>query len=345
MFSVLPLAISLASCTELSNLASLTASQVQNEMGKQNKDSKYPDSVMIYNVCHERWLRNGYTNYTFNVEEGTYQASREIQRGQFTQTVVSNHQVNQAATCELAYHAKGSSCDQDTRKHLKQGRTIEDFFAKWEKNPGLYKACHPVLGYPTGYGHTYGTSERRVDSNKWLLISSVIPRRASQVALPPLNRNQQKAAQKLKGHAEQRIASPARVKPKVKGYTSAKGYTSVTELELKVISSSVKKGRSRSTLVSKFNVLNKTDTPALLGIKGWILDENYKRYPLSLAKKSIKKGEDSEIITLKVEPHTQMTVDYKAEGVGGIKVSKQTAAMLEIMSIDGVKVNLTLPNQ
>ncbi len=303
---------------------------------------------MIYNVCHERWLRNGYANYTFNIEEGTYVASREIQRGKFTQTVVANHQVSKSATCELDYHTRGSSCDQGTRKRLRSGNTIEDYFAKWEKTPSLYKSCHPVLGYPTGYGHTYGTGKRRIDSNQWLLISSVIPRRASRVALASQNRNSKLHAQNSIGDAEQRIASPTSVKPEVKKVKKVKNiddYTSVTDLDIKLLSSSIKKNKKHSSLVSKFNVTNKTDTPALLGIKGWILDKNYKRYPLSLVGKAIKKDGDSEIVTLKVDSHTQMTVDYVAQGVADINVSKQTAAMLEIMSLDGVKVNLTLPNK
>ncbi len=332
----IPLAISLASCTELSKLSS----QVQESVGVQNRDAKYPNSAMIYNVCHERWLRNGYANYTFNTEEGRYVASREIQRGKFTQTVVANYQVSQAASCELSYHAKGGGCDQKTRKRSQRGNTIDDFFTKWEKNPGLYQSCHPVLGYPTGYGHTYGSSERRIDATNWLLISSVIPRRSTQIAGHKQGRNNASA-----GYAEQRIASPSRVKSKAKPEVKIEDYTSVTDLDIKLVSSRVKKSKSHSTLVSKFNVLNKTDAPALLGIKGWILDKNYKRYPLTLEGKPLKKGADSEIVTLKVEPHTQMTVDYVAEGVADIKVSKQTAAMLEIMSVDGVKVNLTLPNK
>ena len=332
----IPLAISLASCTELSKLSS----QVQESVGVQNRDAKYPDSAMIYNVCHERWLRNGYANYTYNTEAGTYVSSREIQRGKFTQTVVANYQVSQAASCELSYHARGAGCEQETRKRSQHGKTIEDFFSKWAKNPGLYQSCHPVLGYPTGYGHTYGSSERRIDASDWLLISSVIPRRATQVALHTQGRNKVSV-----GHAEQRVASPSRVKSRVKSEVKIEDYTSVTDLEIKLISSHVKKSKSHSTLVSKFNVLNKTDAPALLGIKGWILDKNYKRYPLNLVGKTLKKGADSEIVTLKVEPHTQMTVDYIAEGVADINVSEQTAAMLEIMSVDEAKVNLTLPSK
>ncbi len=337
----LPIAALLVSCTSLPKLMSQVNTPVDGSSSALNNASKYPDSVMIYNVCHERWLRNGYTNYTFNVEEGTYIASREVQRGKFTQAVVQDHRVSQAATCSLDYHSRGASCNQNTRRRLSHGRTIDDFFAKWEKNPGLYQSCHPVLGYPTGYGHTYGTSKRRIDSNNWLIISSVVPKKSSRTERPAQPHNKVAKTQEAVDYAERRVASPTRVKPQVE----IENYTSVTDLEIKLVSSVVTDNGNRSSLKSLFNVFNRTDTPALLGIKGWILDNNYKRYPLSIDGKVVKQTEDSEIVTLKIDPHTQMAVNYDAEGIANINVSRRTAAMLEIMSVDGAKVNLTLPNR
>ena len=336
VFSAIPLAFTLVSCTQWSAFTSQSVAS--------STPSKYPESAMIYNVCHERWLRNGYSNYTFNLEQGTYSAKREVQRGTFTQSVVVNHRIKQAATCEVNYHNRGASCDPDTRRKLRSGKTIHDFFVAWKKNPGLYQSCHPVLGYPTGYGHTFGTEERRIDANEWLIISSVIP--ISSGNLSKYNKRTDTAdnnssRSNLAGYGEQKIASAARVRPEV----NIEDYASVTDLEFKVISSVVKKGKSYNSLVSKFDVINKTNAPALVAIKGWLLDKNYKRYPLSVTGKPVKKVGDSEITTLKVDAHTQMAVNYEADGVAKISLNKQTAAMLEIMSIDGVKINLTLPGQ
>ncbi len=349
--STISVAMLLASCSQISSLTALSSSQLQNVANNNSTNPRYPESALIYNVCHERWLRNGYTNYTFNIEEGTYVPSSEVQRGKFTQTVVANRKVSTSAVCELSYHPKGASCEQSTRKRLTQGRTIDGLFAKWEKNPTLYQSCHPVLGYPTGYGHTYGVGERRIDASKWFLVSSVIARKSSHVATAPI--------------VKQRVASPVRTKPLSKPNSSlakkessrnigntkrttgkkiADSFASVSDLEIKLLSFKVKKVAKSSSLFSQFNVTNETDLPALLGIKGWILDNNYKRYPLSIDGKKMKKGEDSQIVTLEVGAHTQMTVSYEADGVSGISVGKQTVGMLEIMSVDGVKVNLTLPN-
>jgi hypothetical protein len=343
------LAVSVVSCSKISGFSSKTVSQIQTEISdRRDKQINYPDSALIYNVCHERWLRNGYANYTFNIEEGSYQPSREIQRGKFTQVVVSNHQISQSASCMLDYNPNGASCDQNTRRRSKDGFTVDGLFEEWEKNPSLYQSCHPVLGYPTGYGHTYGVNERRIDSSEWFLVSSVIPRKSTRVTTAHA--------------AETRVSSPVRVKPKVAGKTAktkiakvrknkartktALGeFSSVSELDIKVLSSRVKKASGRSSLISQFNVINQTDRPALLGIKGWILDKNYNRYPLSTDGKRLKKGDESQIVTLEVGAHTQMTVSYEADGVSNIKLGKQTVGMLEVMSVDGVKINLTLPGR
>ena len=352
--STISMTLLLVSCSQVSTLTTLTADKMYELANSKKEQPTYPESALIYNVCHERWLRNGYANYTFNIEEGIYAPSREIQRGKFTQTVVANRKVSTSATCELSYHPKGAGCEQSTRKRLTAGRTIDGLFAKWEKNPMLYQSCHPVLGYPTGYGHTYGVGERRIDASKWFLVSSVIARKSSHVATAPITHL-----------AEQRVASPVRAqsvskskstvaqrtaskkipnKKQTAGKNSADSFASVSDLEIKLLSSRVKKVAKSSSLFSKFNVTNETDLPALLGIKGWILDKNYKRYPLSTDGKKIKKGADSQIVTLEVGAHTQMTVSYEADGVSGISVGKQTVGMLEIMSVDGVKINLTLPS-
>lgn len=316
-----------------------TATKLKSSANKSGKGN-YPESAMIYNVCHERWLRNGYSNYTFNIEEGTYVSSREIQRGRFTQTVVSNKQVSQAATCEVTYHDRGASCDQGTRKRLSQGRTIEGLFAQWEKNPGLYQACHPVLGYPTGYGYTYSDGNRRIDASRWMIISSVIPRRASQVALKgpagPAGR-QESTAERSKAEKQPDTGDDNRA--------HSKKYASVTDIEIKLLSSHVKKSKHHRVLESRFDVINATGKAAVLGIKGWIIDKDYKRYPLSIDGKKLKPGEDAQVYAMQVEPHTQTTVSYKAEGIPDITTGKRTAAMLEVMSADGAKVNLTLPNK
>ena len=338
-FSVFLMALSIAGCTQVKSFVERATNQVVSGESGRGNTVNYPGSVMIYNVCHERWLRNGYANYTFNIEEGVYLPGQEIQRGRFTQTVVSNHRVSQAATCEITYHDKGASCDQGTRKRLTEGRTIEGFFAKWEKNPGLYQACHPVLGYPTGYGHTYGDGNRRIDSSQWLIISSVIPRRASQVAVQPISRIG--ASHPVVQSAETRKASPVRARKNAQ----QKKYASVADIDIKLLSSRIERGKTHSTLKSRFDVINPTSMTALLGIKGWIIDKNYKRYPLSVDGKKIKQGKDSQIYTMQVEPHTQTTVFYQADGVPNIPLGKRTAAMLEIMSADGAKVNLTLPNR
>ncbi len=340
----------MAGCTQLSTLIGKTVSQVKEAAEKDavatpavsdtsEKVEKYPDSAMIYHVCHERWLRNGYANYTFNIEEGTYHAGQEIQRGRFTQTVVANHSVKQVATCEITYHEKGGSCDQGTRKRLTRGRTIEGFFAKWEKNPGLYQSCHPVLGYPTGYGHTYGSGKRRIDSSNWLLISSVIPRRASLVTPRRNIGGSETAAQS----AETGANTASVVAMKTREGDQGRSYASVMDIDIKLLASHVEKKEGKSILESRFDVINPTSLVALLGIKGWIIDKDYQRFPLSIDGKTIQQGQAAQVYPMKVEPHTQTTVSYRASGIPDIFVGKRTAAILEIMSADGAKVNVTLP--
>lgn len=326
--SAFPVLTFLSACTPVEQ-ENFLVSQVAEKSNGDVKNMKYPDSKMIYNVCHERWLRNGYKNYTFNLEEGRYDSGAEVQSGKFTQVVVANRKVSQAASCDLSYYEKGASCNQNTRRRSNNSATIEDFFAKWEKNPSLYQACHPVLGYPTGYGHTYGSGNRRIDSSNWLLISSVIPRRSSQVSKP----NQ--VAQ-----AESRTASPSRERPLSKNAD----YTSVTDLDIQVSSSYVLQDEKGSHLIAEFTVTNETSSPAILGIKGWMLDSGYERYPLAVDGHKPSNGNDAEIYTLKVEPHSQLSVSYEAEGVPDINVGRRTIAMLEIISADGVQMNLTLPN-
>lgn len=280
---------------------------------------KYPGSALIYNVCHERWVRNGYKDYTFQVETGVYNAQSENQKGVLSTVNVVNNELSNVAACDLAYNGQSRQCRPNTHRRVLAANTINDYFTLWKKNPALYQSCHPVLGYPTGYGKTYGDRGRRMDGGSWLIISGVRPNGGVSQG------NQANAP---------RQSSQNTVAPSVR----TSGYASVNEMQIKLHHSRVRKQGVRHHLESSFEIANPTAKPAKVKIRGWMLDASYKRYPLY-----VKSG--GSVFLHVIPPHTRSNIAYTAEGAPNISLGRRTAAILEIESSDGVKINLSLPNK
>lgn len=281
---------------------------------------KYPGSALIYNVCHERWVRNGYKNYTFQVETGVYNAQVEKQNGVLSTINVVNNELHSVAACDLAYNGQSQQCRANTHRRVLAANTINDYFTLWKKNPTLFQSCHPVLGYPTGYGKTYGDRGRRIDASSWLIISGVRP-----------NGGQ---PQVITDTARPSSTPSAVAVPPVR----AAGYASINEMQVKLHHSRVTKQGTRHHLNSSFEIANPTAKPAKISIKGWMLDGSYKRYPLYVSS-------GGSVFLHVIPPHTRSNITYTAEGAPNVSLGRRTAAILEIESNDGVKVNLSLPNQ
>jgi len=278
---------------------------------------KYPGSALIYNVCHERWVRNGYKNYTFQVETGVYNAQREKQKGVLSTVNVVNNELSNVAACDLSYDGQSRQCLPKTHRRVLVANTINDYFTLWQKNPALYQSCHPVLGYPTGYGKTYGDSGRRVDAGSWLIISGVRPN----------------AGAPQRGHS---VA--AGQYPKATAPLARPVYASINEMHVKLHHSRVSKKGVSHHLESSFEIANPTSKPAKVKIKGWMLDASYKRYPLYVMS-------GGSVFLHVIPPHTRSNIAYTAKGAPNVSLGRRTAAILEIESSDGVKVNLSLPNK
>lgn len=280
--------------------------------------AKYPGSALIYNACHERWLRNGYSHYTFQVETGVYNAAIEKQNGVLSTVTVVGDQLSSVAACDLDYQGQSSQCRPKTQRRLQVANTINDYFLLWQKNPGLYQSCHPVLGYPTGYGKTYGNQGRRMDASSWTIISGVRPNESSQASHPAI--------------------AAAQVPELVLQSMNQAEFASISELEVKLHHSHVSKDGARNQLDSSFEIANPTAKSAKVKIRGWMLDATYKRHPLYIQ----SGGTDFLHV---IPPHTRSTIAYTAEGAANVSLGRRTAAILEIESNDGVKVNLSLPNE
>ncbi|CAA6825115.1 MAG: Unknown protein [uncultured Thiotrichaceae bacterium] len=278
---------------------------------------KYPGSTLIYNVCHERWLRNGYKNYTFQVETGVYSAQSEKQKGVLSTVDVVNNTLSKVSACDLAYNGQSRECRSKSHRRLLTANTMNDYFGLWKKNPALYQSCHPVLGYPTGYGKTYGDRGRRMDAGSWLIISGLKPTGSSHSADNPA----------ADASAPGMAGLPVRVE-----------HASVNEMQVKLHSSRVSKKGVRHHLESSFEIANPTAKPAKVKITGWMLDASYKRYPLYVM------SGGSAFLHI-IPPHTRSTILYTSEGAPNVSLGRRTAAILEIESSDGVAVNLSLPNQ
>lgn len=281
---------------------------------------KYPGSALIYNVCHERWLRNGYKNYSFQVETGVYSAQSEKQKGVLSTVNVVNNELTNVAACDLNYNGQSRQCRPKTHRRILTANTINDYFSLWKKNPALYQSCHPVLGYPTGYGKTYGDRGRRVDAGSWLIISGLKPNGG-----PQGSGNYAVAAEQAP--REVAVAPPVRA-----------NYASMNEMQVKLHHSRVSKQGTRHHLESSFEIANPTSKPAKIKITGWMLDASYKRYPLYVMS-------GGSVFLHVIPPHTRSNIAYTAEGAPNVSLGRRTAAILEIESSDGVKVNLSLPNK
>jgi hypothetical protein len=310
-----------SACTSQVN-SFLDASQVSDTQGAAGAEA----AANLYETCHRKWMKNGFINYTFKTESGKYHPDRPYQTGLFQDNVVRHSKLASTSSCVLIYGKKSSYCKPGSQRKVKGTGSIAEYFSAWKQNPSLYKTCHPILGYPLGYGHVSSRGngrQLRPASETWLIISQVKP-------------------------AKDNPGSPGSVLAE-KAVTQQ--MASLTDLEISLKSSRISKAvelGSANTdqqlyVNSNFDVVNPTKLPALLKVKGWLLDKNFNRYPLYVNKQNA--GESQAAASLKVPPQTNLTVTYKAEGPSNIEVGPEIAALLEFSDSNGVKTNLSLPRQ
>lgn len=331
-FAFSAIALSLSACAPLKsvfNLANKTSpAEAQN----------HPSSALIYHACHQRWLRNGYDSYSFTVETGEYDKNIELQLGNFTTVDVVNTRVANAKACELVYNGSDAICKKRNGKQLKGTATIADYFRRWERNPALYQSCHPILGYPMGFGNTYGSGGHRIDSERWVMISSVAPLQASQAQKYTNKMSVDELASGF--HLAPQVESFEQIKANSSAYTGK--YAPLTDLDVKLVSSRVLHEKGRRYVSSELEVANATNQPAKILIKGWMLDRQYKRHPLFV------EGENKtsqETVEVEIPSHTSMSISYLAEGAPNFTLGKRSIGILELSSAGGLKMNLTLSNQ
>ena len=325
--------LSLSACAPLKKVFSL-GSQVSPE-----HTQNHPSSELIYHACHQRWLRNGYDNYSFTVESGEYDKNIELQLGHFTTVDVLNNRVSKVKTCELVYNGSNAVCKARSGKQLKGTATISDYFRRWERNPALYKSCHPILGYPMGFGNTYGGGGHRVDSDRWVMISSLVALQGGRV---------QKSTSS--GVSIDELAHALNLAPQVDTFEQIKAkssaytgkYTPLTDLDVRLVSSRVFHEKDHRYLSSELEIANATDHPAKILIKGWMLDQQYNRHSLFVEGVN---NTSQKTVEVEIPSHTSMSISYLAEGAPNFTLGKRTIGILELSSAGGLKMNLTLPNK
>lgn len=117
-------------------------------------------------------------------------------------------------------------------------------------------------------------------------------------------------------------------------------FSPLTALSIKLVTSRILEETGSRYLYSELMVENSTNYPAKIFIEGWLLDSDYKRYPLFV---EINEKKGKRIVVVEIPSQSSVDISYLAEGDPTFALGKRSIAMLELKDQGGVTMNLTVP--